>query len=166
MLFAILRFLHIVSGIIWAGGAVIMFFAVVPSINATGDAGKQFAAYLFGKSPFAKIMLAAGLTTVLAGTYLYGVDSNWFQSAWMQTGQGMGFGIGAFAGILAFVFGFLINKTNQDLAKVGAQIQGAPTTEQRSALETLQKRFKFMATANIIFILLSIAMMASARMMR
>src|SRR5688572_937037 len=166
MLFAILRFLHIISGIVWGGGAVIMFFAVLPSIAATGDSGKQFAAYLFGKSSFTKIMLVAGLTTVLAGSYLYGVDSNWFQSAWMQSSQGMGFGIGASAGIVAFVFGFLISKTNQELGKLGAQIQGAPTPEQRSALDALQKRLRFVATVNIIFILLSIGMMASARMFR
>ena len=164
MLFATLRILHIISGIIWGGGAVIMFFAVFPSIVATGEAGKQFAAYLFGKSPFPKIMLASGLITVLAGTYLYGVDSNWFQSAWMQSSQGTMFGIGAFAGIIAFVLGFLINKTNRGLAKLGAQIQGKPTDEQLAVLGTLQKRQRFLATTNIIFMLISIVTMASARM--
>lgn len=164
MLFATVRFLHIISGIIWGGGAVIMFFSILPSIMATGDAGKQFGAYLFGKSPFGEIMTATGLITVLAGTYLYGVNSSWFQSAWMRTGQGTTFGIGAFSGILAFVFGFLINNVNQALAKLGGQIQGKPTDSQLAELGKLQKRQRFLATANIIFILISIGMMASARM--
>jgi uncharacterized membrane protein len=163
-MFAALRFLHIIAGIIWGGGAILMNLVIGPAIGATGDAGRQFAGHLMGKTAFSKVMLGSGLTTVLAGTYLYGINSNWFSSGWMMSGQGIGFGVGAVAGIAALVFGFMIGNVNGALAALGAQIQGKPTDAQMAAMGVLRKRQVFVTTANTIFILLSIALMASARM--
>lgn len=164
-MFAAMRFIHIIAGIVWAGGAILMNLVIGPAIGATGDAGRQFAGHLMGKTPFSKIMLGAGLLTVLPGTYLYGVSSNWFTSAWMRSGQGIGFGIGALAGIAALVFGFMIGNTNRALAVLGAQIQGKPTDEQMTQMGALRKRQAFVTVANTIFILLSIVLMASARLL-
>jgi uncharacterized membrane protein len=160
---AIARILHIIAGIIWAGGAIIMNLVVGPTIGATGDAGKQFAGHLMGKTMFSKLMAASAGTTVLAGTFLYGVNSNWFSSAWMMSGAGIGFGIGALAGIAAFVMGMMTGSTNRALAELGAQIQGKPTAEQASILQALQKKAAFLSPANTICIFVSIIFMASAR---
>lgn len=164
-LFSFLRFLHIIAGICWGGGAVIMNFFVGPSIGATGDAGRQFAGHLMGKTSFSRFMMLAGLTTVLAGSYLYGVNSNWFSSGWMMSGQGIGFGIGAAAGIIALVFGYFIGNTNGAMAVLGAQIQGKPTEAQMSAMQALRQRANFVTVGNSICILISITFMALARLM-
>lgn len=163
MLFTILRFLHIVAGIVWGGGAIMMNLVFGPAIGATGDAGKQFAGHLMTKTPFSEIMLGSGLLTVLAGFWMYGIKSSWFSSGWMMSGQGIGFGVGAVAGIVALVFGFMIGNTNGRLAVLGAQIQGSPTDEQMALLGALRKRQAFVTAGNTIFILISIALMASAR---
>lgn len=163
MVFAAVRFLHIIAGIVWAGGAILMNLVVGPAIGATGDTGRQFAGHLMTKTRFTGMMMGSGVATVLAGTYLYGVDSNWFSSGWMMSGQGIGFGIGAAAGIVALVFGFMIGNTNGALAALGAQIQGKPTDEQMAEMARLRKRQVFVTSANTIFIIISIAMMASAR---
>lgn len=162
-LFSLLRFAHIVAGIFWAGGAVMMNLIIGPAIGATGDVGRQFAGHLLGKTIFPKFMMLSGLTTVLAGTYLYGVNSNWFSSGWMMSSQGIGFGIGAAAGILALGFGFMITPTNRALAALGAQIQGKPTEAQLTAMTALRKRQVFINTGNTICILFSVAFMALAR---
>jgi len=162
---SILRILHIISGIIWAGGGIMMNLVIGPAIAATGDAGKQFAGYLMGKTAFTKIMMSAAIITVLAGTILYGIDSNWFRSGWMMSGPGIGFGIGAVAGILAMVFGAQIGQVNGALAALGAQIQGKPTAEQMSTMEALRKRQAFIVPANTISIFIAIVFMASARLM-
>ncbi len=164
-LFSVLRFLHIVAGICWGGGAILMNFFVGPAIGVTGDTGRQFAGHLMGKTSFSRFMMLAGLTTVLAGSYLYGVNSNWFSSAWMRTGQGIGFGIGATAGIIAFIFGYFIGNTNGAMAALGAQIQGKPTDAQMSAMLALRKRASFVTVGNTMCILISIAFMALARLM-
>jgi uncharacterized membrane protein len=163
LLVPVLRFLHIIAGIIWAGGAILMNLVIGPAIGATGDAGRQFAGHLMGKTAFSKIMLGSGLLTVLAGTFLYGLNSNWFSSRWMLTNQGIGFGIGAIAGILALGFGFMIGNTNSRLAALGSQIQGKPTDEQASTMGILRKRQVFVTNGNTICIIISISLMAGSR---
>ena len=164
ILFSVLRFVHIIAGIFWAGGAILMNLIIGPAIGATGDAGKQFVGHLMGKTIFSKFMLASGAITVLAGSILYGIDSNWFSSGWMMSPTGTGFGIGAVSGIIALVFGFLIGSTKGKLALLGMQIQGKPTNEQLAALGALRKRQVIVTNGNTIFILISIALMASARL--
>lgn len=164
ILFSVLRFLHIFAGILWAGGALTLSLFIAPTMGATGDAGKQFAGHLIGKTRFSQFMMITGLTTVLAGTILYGIDSNWFQSVWMHSPTGIGFGVGAAAGILAFVFGIMLGNTNKALAVLGGQIQGKPTAEQVTALQALMTRQAMASKWNMIFMLISIVMMASARL--
>ncbi len=160
---AVLRFVHIIAGIVWAGGGLMMNLVIGPAIGATGDTGRQFAGHLISKTAFSKIMMASAVLTVLAGGALYGINSNWFSSGWMMTGTGIGFGIGAAAGIAAFVFGFMISKTNSALAALGAQIQGKPTDAQMVLMAALRKRQVFVTTANTICMIISIVLMASAR---
>jgi len=160
---AVLRFLHIIAGIIWAGGGLLMNLVIGPAIGATGDAGRQFAGHLMSKTPFTKVMMVSAVLTVLAGGALYGVDSNWFSSGWMMTGTGIGFGIGAFAGIVALVFGFMVGNTNGALAALGSQIQGKPTDAQMTLMAALRKKQVFVTAANTIFIIIAITLMASAR---
>lgn len=161
---SILRVAHIVSGILWAGGALALTLFVAPTMSATGDAGKQFVGHLIGKTRFSLYMLATGWTTVIAGSILYGIDSNWFQSSWMMTAAGSVFGVGAVFGIAAFVFGMALGNTNTALAALGAQIQGKPTAEQAALLQTLLKRQKMTSQGNMICMFISILCMASARL--
>jgi len=147
---AVLRFLHIIAGIIWAGGGLMMNLVIGPAIGATGDVGRQFAGHLVSKTVFSKVMMVSGVLTVLAGGTLYGINSNWFSSGWMMTGTGIGFGIGAVAGIAALVFGAMIGNTNAALAALGAQIQGKPTNEQLALMAVLRKRQVFVTSANTI----------------
>lgn len=165
LLVPVLRLFHIIAGIIWAGGAILMNLVIGPAIGATGDIGRQFAGHLMGKTAFSKIMLGSGLVTVLVGTVLYGINSNWFSSRWIFTNQGIGFGIGAIAGILAFGFGFMIGNTNGRLAALGSQIQGKPTDEQAAALGMLRRRQAFVTNGNTICIIISISLMAGSRLL-
>lgn len=165
LVFLILRFVHIVAGVLWAGGALVLTLFIAPTIGATGDAGKQFAGHLMTKTRFTAFMTIVGWATVLAGSTLYGIDSNWFRSGWMMTPTGIGFGIGGTAGILAFIFGILLGNANNALAALGAQIQGKPTPEQMAAMQGLLKRQAQAARGNMIFMLIAITMMASARLL-
>ena len=74
ILFSVLRFLHIVAGILWAGGAIALSLFIAPTMGAIGDAGKQFAGHLMGKTKFTMYMTVTAATTVLAGSILYGID--------------------------------------------------------------------------------------------
>ena len=80
----ILRIVHIFGGIVWVGGALMMTFFIAPTIGAIGEAGQKFTGYLMNNMKFsARLSAAAGLT-ILAGAWLYWIDSAGFTSAWMQ----------------------------------------------------------------------------------
>ena len=159
----LLRILHVGAGVFWAGGALVMAFFVGPTIAATADAGRQFSAHLMGKLRLHTYMTYAALTTVLAGGFLYWIDSEGFSSAWMTSSAGIGFGIGAGFGLVAFVFGAIFGSTTAKLGQIGAQIKGSPTSEQLMQIQALQKRIAFTAPINTVSIILAVLFMSMAR---
>jgi len=100
---------------------------------------------------------------VLAGASLYWIDSGGLTSAWMHSGAGLGFGIGAFFGLIGFVFGMQVGNTNGALAKLGAQIQGKPTPEQMAQIGALRKRLSIVSPINAYSLILAALFMAIAR---
>ena len=158
-----LRLIHIIGGIIWVGGALLMNFFVAPTLRATGDAGKQFAGHLMGKTRFTTIMTISAYSTVIAGFLLYGLDSQWFTSAWQSSGAGIGFGIGALFALVGVISGIMNGNNNQKMAKLGAQIQGKPTPEQATAMGAIQKQQGWVIPVNTYSLLLAVFFMAIAR---
>ncbi len=159
----VLRILHIFGAIFWGGGAIMMEFFIAPSVAATGEGGQQVARHLATKVRVHIFMMAAAITTILAGTLLYWRDSDGFSSAWMRSGAGIGFGTGAMFGLIAFIFGAIFGNTNAQLGKISAQIQGRPTAEQLIKIQALQKRAKRVSPLHVIGALLAMLFMATAR---
>jgi uncharacterized membrane protein len=162
----ILRLLHILGGVLWVGGALAMNFFVVPSIRATGDSGKQFAGHLINKTRFTAMMTAGALVTVIAGFLLYGIDSAWFSSAWQSSGPGIGFAIGALFALVGLVTGIMNGNNNRAMGRIGAQIQGQPTSEQAAKLVAIQKQQIWVVPVNSYSLLLAVFFMAIARYLR
>jgi uncharacterized membrane protein len=158
-----LRLVHIIGGIFWVGAALMMNFFVAPTLRATGDAGKQFAGHLMAKTRFSLVITISAYATVIAGFWLYGIDSRWFTSPWQSSGAGMGFGIGALFGLMGLITGFMNGGNNRKLAQLGAQIQGKPTPEQAAALGAIQKQQGWVVPVNTYSLLLAAFFMAIAR---
>ena len=159
----VLRLVHILAAIMWGGGALVMEFFIGRSIAATGEIGQKFAQHLMNKIRMHKFMTAAAISTVLAGTILYWIDSDGFSSAWMRSGAGIGFGIGAVFGIIALVFGAIFGGSNAKLAEIGAQVQGKPTEAQLSQIQAIQKRIKTVSPIHVVCMILAMIFMATAR---
>ena len=70
----IFRLLHVIGGVFWVGGALAMNFFIGGTIRATGDAGKQFAGHLMGRTQFSQYMMYSGIASIVAGFILYGID--------------------------------------------------------------------------------------------
>lgn len=163
ILVLILRLLHIIGGVFWVGGAIAMNFFVGRTIRATGDAGKQFVGHLMGKTNFSQFMSYSSITSVVAGFILYGIDSNWFTSAWQSSGPGIGFGLGALFALVGVVTGIMNGNNNRKMGSLGAQIQGRPTAEQAAQLGAIQSQQAWVVPVNTISLLLSLGLMAIAR---
>ena len=158
-----LRLIHIIGGVVWVGGGLIMNFFVVPSLRATGDAGKQFAGHLMGRTRFSLIMTFSAYATVVAGFLLYGIDSQWFTSAWQGSSAGIGFGVGAVFALVGLVTGVMNGNNNRKMAQIGAQILGKPTPEQASAFGAIQAQQTWVIPVNTWSLILALIMMAVAR---
>ncbi|HAV78472.1 MAG TPA: hypothetical protein DCX53_14080 [Anaerolineae bacterium] len=158
-----LRLIHIVGGIFWVGSALLMNVFIAPTLRATGDSGKQFASHLMTRTRFTNAMTISVYATVIAGFWLYGIDSNWFQSPWMSSGAGVGYGIGAAFGIVGMVAGIKNGANNRKMAELGSKIQGKPTTEQMAVLSAIQEQQAWIVPVNSYTLLVAAFFMAIAR---
>jgi hypothetical protein len=100
----IARLLHVVLGVFWAGTLIFNAVFLVPTIRDAGPEGAKVAAGLMRRRFFDVLPVVAGLT-VLSGLWLYWRVSGGFTPAYMRSGPGMSYGLGATAAILAFGLG-------------------------------------------------------------
>jgi hypothetical protein len=159
----LLRIIHIVAGVFWVGGTLIMTFFVAPTIGATADAGQRFVGHLMNNLKFSTRMSIAAGATILAGFFLYWIDSQGFTSEWMSSGAGRGFGIGAGFGLIGFVFGIIVGRTSKAMAQLGAQIQGKPSPDQMSQLQGIGQRLRTFSMITAAALILATVFMAIAR---
>ena len=154
ILIIILRILHIVAGISWAGGAIHYFLFIGPTAKATAPESQKFMGYLMEQKRWTRFMSVMSLVTILAGAGLYYRLGrvNW---AWVATPAGIGFTIGALTGILLFVVGHLmlgprVNRLGQisqevqangGSAGVGVGAGGSVTEMVRRSLGSLNSDF-------------------------
>jgi uncharacterized membrane protein len=158
-----LRLVHILGGIFWVGSALLLNFFIGPAMRATGDAGRQFAGHFMARTRFTTAMNVSVIATIVAGFWLYGIDSQWFTSPWMSSSVGTGFGIGALFALVGMATGFMNGANNRKLAQLGAQIQGKPTAEQAVQLGAIQKQQGWVVPVNTWSLLLAALFMAVAR---
>jgi len=159
----VLRLVHIVGGILWVGAGLAMNFFIGPTMRATGDAGRQFGGHLMTKTRIMVTMNIAVYSTVIAGLWLYGIDSQWFTSAWMSSSSGIGFTVGALFGLVGFVTGLMNGQNNQKMAKLGAQIEGKPTPDQAAQLGAIAKQQGWVVPVSSYSLLLAAIFMAISR---
>jgi len=157
------RIIHIVAGVVWVGGTLIMTFFIGPTIGATGEAGQKFVGHLMNNLKFSNRMAAAAGLTILAGAILYWNDSQGFTSAWMSSGAGRGFGIGAAFALIGFIYGLLVGRTTKAMAQLGAKFQGKPTSEQLTQMQTIQKQQSTYSTIAALALIFALIFMSIAR---
>ncbi|MCL4396104.1 MAG: hypothetical protein M1482_15105 [Chloroflexi bacterium] len=166
ILIALVRLVHIFSGVFWAGGAIVLAAFVEPSVAATVPEGNKFM-QRFVNSGFVAAMGIAGPLTVLAGLALYLIDSGGLQTGWITTHTGLGFTVGGIAGLIAFFIGFFISRTAAEaMGALGREMQAAgrpPTPDQVQKMKALQERLSQASVATAIVLAVAVAAMAMSR---
>ncbi len=158
----LLRIIHIVGGVFWVGGSLVMTFFVVPSIGAIGESGQKFVGHLMNNLKFSSRMAAASGSTILAGLILFGLDAR-AGAAWARSSFAIGLSIGAGFALIGFVLGILVGRSSKAMAQLGAQFKGKPTPEQLAQMETIQKRQATYSTLSTVTLVLAVVFMAIAR---
>ncbi len=159
----VLRLIHILSGVFWVGSSIILGFFITPTVAATAEAGQKFLAYLVTKSKITMRITVSAILTVLAGGWLYWIDSGGSTSGWANTATGWGFGIGGIFGIIGLIFGALVGKNVGLLGKIASEVQGKPTSEQINQIQAAQKQLKVVAPISTVALILALICMATAR---
>jgi uncharacterized membrane protein len=159
----LLRILHIGGGVFWVGGSLLTMFFLGPTVGATGEAGQRVMGHLVNNLKLSARLSAAAGMSVLAGVILYWIDSQGLSSSWMKSGAGIGFTIGAIFGLIGFVFGIMVGRMNKALAQLGAQIQGKPTAEQMTQLQTIQRQLAMYIKITGPALVLAVIFMSVAR---
>lgn len=158
-----LVFLHVASGVFWAGGAVTLGVFVIPSVSDAGPAGATVMTGLVRRR-LPTWLLVAGFVTVTTGLGIYVPR---FSVEWLGTPQGIVITMGALAALEAFIAGLLIQRpTAQRLGALAASIAatGVPPPESKVAeVRTLQKRLRATALFTAINLIVATLLMALHR---
>lgn len=163
----VLRFIHIVSSVCWAGGAFIFFLFVEPTAKTLAPEGMQFVQHMVVKRRFSIFMVISSTLTVLSGALLILQIAGGRWLSYVETGPGLVFTIGSAVGIFVYFIGmFGVNPRAKRIAKLGGEIQaagGRPTPEQGAELQKLDKEMSRFDLVDFVLVAVSLALMASAR---
>jgi uncharacterized membrane protein len=159
----VLRAVHILAGVFWVGSSLVFALFVGPAVAATADSGQKVMAHLVTRAAISMRITIAAILTVLAGAWLYWIDSGGLTSAWQRSGPGLGFGIGGLLATIGLVFGIMVGRNNHILGSLAAEIQGKPTPEQLGRIQAAQGQLKVVGPISNIALILALLCMATAR---
>jgi hypothetical protein len=166
-LIVILRIIHILAGVFWAGAAFMVAAFLEPNARALGPDGGKFMQRLVGQMHMTTIILVAAFLNVLAGVWLYWIFSGGFQVKWIASGHGLSLTIGAVAAIVTFILGLAVTRpTLLRMGALGQEIQnagGPPNPEQMAAMQALQKRLATVGRIGAALLVIAVIGMAVAR---
>jgi len=161
----VLRIAHIASGVLWVGSGLLVFGLLLPAIKESGSAG-QAVMQKFGPR-FGPFMGIVTTTTVISGALLY---SRFFIATGMRwlftTGPGLGFTVGALAGIASYILGVRVfGPTQEKIGALGAEMAIAekPSAEQVSKMNQLQSFLMKAYKIDVVFLIVAVCAMAVAR---
>jgi hypothetical protein len=162
----VLRLLHIVSGVFWAGAIFFFVTYVEPAVRATGADGAKVLVHMFLRR-YLTVLPVIAAVTILSGVWLMWITSMGFAPFWWKTPLGRGIVVGAAAALVAFALGLTIMRPAAvrlwDIARTMPQLQDEG---RRAALMaeagSLRNKARYSARAVAVFLFIAVASMATA----
>ena len=166
----LLRFVHIMCGVFWAG--TLLFFAtlVEPSIRESGPDGARVMQALLRRHYLTIMPVVAGLT-ILSGVDLLRRVSGGFAPAWFTSPTGLTLTVGSLAAFVAFLIGVFVMRPAAlrvgRLAQAAAQSPEGPGREaQLAEVQAIRRRALWGGRWVACLLTLAVAGMAVARYVR
>ncbi|HTB34632.1 MAG TPA: hypothetical protein VK842_07190 [bacterium] len=127
MLFATLIFVHVFFGTLWAVGAFIVGFFVIPSVLEGGPGAGPVMGGIVLKRKFPIFMTLWAVLAVASGAGLWAIDFNAKGGfAWLGHPEGAVLTLASLGALHAFVKGLLVQKpTAEKMAALGARLAQA-----------------------------------------
>jgi uncharacterized membrane protein len=163
----VLRLIHILGGVYWAGT---MFFFVTflePSLRALGPDGGKVMIKFFERG-YLKLLPSVAVVTMLSGLWLLWIASAGFDSAWIGSPIGMAFSTGGTVAIIAFIVGMAVMRpAAARIWEIARALPQETDESRRNALMADMGRLRIRSVlgARLVFALLVVAvgLMAVAR---
>ena len=153
----LLRAIHILGGVLWVGGVVVVGLFLLPATQAVGPAAQPMMQFIMGRRKLPVYMMSLGVVTTLGGLLLFYRNVSLSGGAWARSPMGVGISVGAAAAILALIVGMTVS------APAAKKMNGPPdsmTPEQRAVL---MRRLTLGARLTFFLLLVSALFMATAR---
>jgi uncharacterized membrane protein len=159
-LIVLVRLVHVMAGVIWAGATFILAAVIVPlaARHGTEGAGRWTAMVAGRVGPISGI---SALLTVLSGSYLFATLHSNDSSA-----AGLVLKVGAVAALLSLAIGFLVGRpTGQKLARLSEQqsLAAAPPADVLQKMSGLRLRATLSSRFTAALLGLAVLSMAGFR---
>jgi uncharacterized membrane protein len=157
----LLRAIHVVGGVLWVGGVVVVSFFLFPATQAVGPAAQPVMQFIMGRRKLPVYLMLVGILTTLAGVLLMVRNISLTDGAWARSPMGIGISAGAAAAILALIVGMTVS------APAAKRMSGPPkpgvpplSDEERAGL---MRRIALGSRIVLILLVIAALLMATAR---
>jgi uncharacterized membrane protein len=132
-LLIVLRVVHVVSGVFWAGTAFFVNIILAPSLGAAGQAGGTVMTEL-KRRRFHEALFVSSTLAVGSGLLLLWLVSAGLSHTWLHAPIGLALSVGALAGLAGFIFGgVLVRPLAIRLEQLQAEMRQASTDALRQS---------------------------------
>jgi len=160
----LLRIIHVLCGVFWAGALMFAVIFLEPSIRASGSEGAKVMRALIQRNYLTVVPLVAAIT-ILSGLWLMWIVSGGFSAEWFKSGTGMTLTAGSLVAFAAFMVGVHVLRPSVlrigPLAQVAAE---APAGRKKEAMlaQVQRLRRRAMVSGRWVAALLAVAVVAMA----
>ncbi len=167
ILVIVLRALHIVGGVFWAGATIMLYGFVLPSVAATRPDSNRFVQYFANSSGYTRWVTIASIAALVGGLALFAPVTGSLDRDVMRSARGIALSLGALLGIGAFVEGqMILAPTGRRIGAIGRDIAaagGTPTPAQAQELISLQAKLTRAGNRGAWMLGITVVLMAVAR---
>lgn len=157
----LLRAIHVVGGVLWVGGVVIVAFFLLPATRDVGPAAQPMMQHIMGRRKLPVYLMTVGILTTVAGLLLMWRSISLSGGTWARSPMGIGISIGATAALIALVVGMTVSAPAARRLSAPPSAGGAPLSDaERGAL---MRRVSIGSRATLAFLAVAALFMATAR---
>jgi uncharacterized membrane protein len=153
----VLRIVHILFGLFWAGTAIALAAFVIPAARANGPTGGQLLRELLQRRRLSASLAVAAALTILSGATMYWRIATDMHDAWVRSRPGIVLGFGGLTALIAFALGGGV------AAPTARKLEALSRDAPRSILERLQSRLSRVSCAIAVLLVITATCMAIAR---
>jgi uncharacterized membrane protein len=163
LLLILLRVVHVVAGVFWAGAVLFVVHFLEPAVRDAGPDGARVMQAL-QKRRYLDVMPAVALLTVVSGFCLYWRIFGRFHPGPGASGAELWLGVGGLASLIAFVIGVTVMRPSSvRIGRLGAELaQAPPARKEAIGAELARVRGRMRIAGRWMAALLSIAILCMA----